>query len=73
MSWYTEHWDFVDNLIQTHPQRDVLYKDLWEAVYAAKQKDLQLVLTGVAALSAPGLIDERRALLKERQQKGGAQ
>jgi len=50
----------------------VLYKDLWEAVYAAKQKDLQLVLTGVAALSAPGLIDERRALLNDRQQKGGA-
>jgi 3-hydroxyisobutyrate dehydrogenase len=72
MSWYTEHWEFVDNLIKTHPQRDVLYKDLWEAVYAAKQKDLQLVLTGVAALSAPGLIDERRALLNDRQQKGGA-
>lgn len=67
MSWYSEHWDLVDNLIRTHPQRDVLYKDLWEAVLAAKQQDLQLVLTGVAALSAPGLIDERRALLEERQ------
>ena len=73
MSWYTQHWEFADNLIKTHPQRDVLYKDLWEAVYAAKQKDLQLVLTGVVALSAPRLVDERRALLEKRPQKDALQ
>jgi 3-hydroxyisobutyrate dehydrogenase len=58
-SWYVENWGFVDNLIQTHPQPDILYKDLWEATYAAKDKGLQLVITGLVALTAPRLMKER--------------
>jgi len=65
-SWFSENWHFADQLILDHPQRDVLYKDLWEAVFAAKQQNLQLMLTGVAALSAPALIEDRRAQLEAR-------
>lgn len=65
-SWFSENWHLADHLIQNHPQPDVLYKDLREAVFAAKQQDLRLVLTEAAALNAPGLIDERRALLDAR-------
>lgn len=72
MSWFSEHWDLVDTLIGTHPQRDVLYKDLWEAVFAAKQKDVQLTLTGLAAITAPSLYDERRSMLKARHAREGA-
>lgn len=65
-SWYSDRWEFFDNLVQTHPQPDILYKDLWEAVFAAKDKGLQLVLTGMAAMSAPRLIAERLSEIKQR-------
>lgn len=65
-SWFSENLHVADHLILNHPQRDVLYKDLWEAVFASKHQDLQLMVAGVAALSAPALIEERRAQLEAR-------
>ncbi len=63
-SWFIENWGFFDNLLLTHPQPDVLSKDLWEAVDAAREKGLDLVIGGIAALSAPRLTAERLASLK---------
>ncbi|RYG10208.1 MAG: NAD(P)-dependent oxidoreductase [Burkholderiales bacterium] len=66
-SWYIQNWGFFDHLIKTHPQPDILYKDLWEAVHAGKDKGLQLVITGMVALTAPRLMSERHAELTRRE------
>lgn len=65
-SWWTENPEFFDNLITHHPQPDVLSKDLWEAVYAGREKGLDLLLSGVVALSAPRMTSERIAQLHAR-------
>jgi 3-hydroxyisobutyrate dehydrogenase-like beta-hydroxyacid dehydrogenase len=62
-SWWIENWGFFDNLIGTHAQPDVLSKDLWECVEAAREKGLELTIAGVTALSAPRLTRERLASL----------
>lgn len=58
-SWYVRNWEFVDNLLQTHPQPDVMYKDLREALYAADAQSIQLPLTAAAAAVAPAQYTER--------------
>ncbi|HSV84606.1 MAG TPA: SgcJ/EcaC family oxidoreductase [Ramlibacter sp.] len=58
-SWYVRNWSFVDNLLKTHPQRDVMYKDLGEALHAARARGVQLLLTGAAAAAAPQIYEER--------------
>ncbi|MDB5874507.1 MAG: 3-hydroxyisobutyrate dehydrogenase [Ramlibacter sp.] len=64
-SWWIENWGFFDNLILTHPQPDVLSKDLWEAVQAGKEKGLDLAIAAIAASTAPRLTAERIAKLKD--------
>ena len=61
--------DFLDNMMLTHPQPDDLAKDVWEAVKAAKDVDLQLVIGGVVAMISPRLSRERRAELLSRSEK----
>lgn len=63
-SWAVENWDFFGNLMLTHPQPDVLSKDLWEAMHAGKEKGLSLVIAGITALSAAALTNERITKLK---------
>lgn len=67
-SWWIENPQFFDHLITHHPQPDVLSKDLWEAVHAGKEKGLDLLLSGVVALSAPRMTSERIAQLRARKQ-----
>ena len=68
-SWYVQNPDFLDNMMLTHPQPDDLAKDVWEAVKAAKDVDLQLVIGGVVAMISPRLSRERRAELLSRSDK----
>jgi len=65
-SWWIENPQFFDHLIMHHPQPDVLSKDLWEAVYAGREKGLDLLLSGVVALSAPRMTSDRIAQLRAR-------
>ncbi|QHE84305.1 NAD(P)-dependent oxidoreductase [Hydrogenophaga sp. BPS33] len=65
-SWFIENEGFFDNLLTTHPQPDVFYKDLWEAVEAGKQKGVELTISGLVALAGPRLAEERKSILRER-------
>ncbi len=65
-SWFIENPAFFDHLLATHPQPDVFYKDLWEAVEAGKQKGVELTISGVVALSGPRLAEERKSILRAR-------
>lgn len=65
-SWYVQNPDFLDRMMLSHPQPDDLAKDVWEAVKAAKDVDLQLVIGGVVAMMSPRLSRERRADLLAR-------
>ena len=65
-SWYVQNPDFLDNMMLTHPQPEDLGKDVWEAVKAAKDVDLQLVIGGAVAMISPRLSRERRADLLSR-------
>lgn len=65
-SWYVQNPDFLDKMMLSHPQPDDLGKDVWEAVKAAKDVDLQLVIGGVVAMISPRLSRERRADLLAR-------
>lgn len=65
-SWIIEHPGFFDNLLTTHPQPDVLYKDLWEAVEAGKSKGLELTISGLVALCGPRMSEERKTVIRER-------
>lgn len=66
-SWYVQNPDFLDKMMLTHPQPADLAKDVWEAVKAAKDVDLQLVIGGVVAMMSPRLSRERRAELLARE------
>lgn len=71
-SWWIENPEFFDNLILTHPQPDVLSKDLWEALAAGREKGLDLLLSGVVALSAQRMTSERVAELRARVARTGS-
>lgn len=45
----------LDKMMLTDPQPDDLGKDVWEAVKAAKDVGLQLVIDGVVAMISPRL------------------
>lgn len=70
-SWYVQNPDFLDYMMLTHPQPDDLAKDVWEAVKAAKDVDLQLVIGGAVAMISPRLSRERRAELLSRAEASG--
>lgn len=67
-SWFIENPEFFDHLLETHPQPDVFYKDLWEAVEAGKQKDVELTISGVVALGGPRMVQERKSILRHRRE-----
>lgn len=65
-SWYVQNPHFLDNMMLSHPHPEDLAKDVWEAVKAAKEADLQLVIGGAVAMISPRLSRERRADLLAR-------
>lgn len=65
-SWYVQNPHFLDQMMLTHPYPDDLAKDTWEAVKAAKEVDLQLVIGAAVAMISPRLSRERRNELLQR-------
>lgn len=68
-SWFIENHGYFDQMLATHPQPDVFYKDLWEALEAGREKGVELLISGVVALSGPRLTQERKTTLRNRESK----
>ena len=63
-SWWVENWGFFDNLMRTHTlSGDDFYqfmvKDLWDAIAAAREKNMALPLAGIAAIMGPQIAATR--------------